>query len=37
MFVINQFDLIDDINSKENIIKIVEEFSKEINDIYQKI
>ena len=37
MLIINLIDLIDDIKNKEKFNKIIYDFSKETNDIYQKI
>jgi len=37
LFIVNQIDLIPEIKNKENLNKIMEEFSIEINDLYHEI
>ena len=37
LFIVNQIDLIPEIKNKEILNKILEDFSKEINNLYQKI
>ena len=37
LFVVNQIDLIPEIGNKENLNKIMEEFSEEINNLYREI
>ena len=37
LFIVNQIDLIPEIKNKEILNKIIEEFSKEINNLYQEI